>query len=437
MGSEDVSLEFSKEDDMQKTVYYFKSSKYRYETKSKEVYKKEDKFTIFPYFYNKRFGEVRPTFGEIKSITFEGFNQKFPLSGFRKSIKDGGGYGVTGQLKPLFKAIQDNLEISGIIISKKDKTKLNKDVLTLNYGDLETIRKPINSVLGDAREKSKVLANNFLANHFPSKIEELTTKYQKGTINRVIIEHSDLEKKLAPEDKEALHSLFEKLSFSDKEFFERQEFLTTKTKLEKKFIEDVLSEFKRKLSLKRIGEEKWQEFFKSNGWIFSQLFAYPAVLFNDKAYVGGTNVFNKEGKIADFLYKNDFSGNLAFIEIKTDKTPIMSKRPYRGTTVFSISSQLSGGINQVLDQKANFEREFYALKHKSSEEFTTRNSKCFVIIGTQTSLSNEQKESFELFRHSCKDVEIVTFDELLSKIKAMFELLGLNEDDSKTKIQKD
>jgi len=426
-----VKQEVVKSDDDEKTVYHFKSSEYNYETKTKEVYKKEDRFAVYPYYYHKRSGEIRSTFGEIKSITFKGFNHKFPSAGFRKGVSDGGGYGITSQLKPLFKAIQNCLDINELIISKKDKTKLTQKKLFLNYKDLETIRKPINSVLGTAREENKVLANNFLASHFPSRVEKLVVEYQKGTLNRIITEYLNLEKKLSPDDKYALQSLFEKLSLTDKDFFERKEFLATKTKLEKKFVEDVLAEFKRKLSLKKVGEERWQEFFKTNGWIFSQLFAYPAVLFNDKAYVGGTTLFNKEGKIADFLYKNEFSGNVAFIEIKTNKTLLISKKPYRGTTVFSVSSHLSGAINQVLDQKANFEREFYALKHKSSEEFTTRNSKCFVIIGSQAMLSKEQTESFELFRHSCKDVEIVTFDELLLKIQAMFKLFGLNEDKTK------
>ena len=77
-------------------------------------------------------------------------------------------------------------------------------------------------------------------------------------------------------------------------------------------IEEVISEFNKLLNSKRRNEEKWQEFFRKNNWIFSQVFAYPTVLFEDKAYVGGNRIDNNNAKIADFLYQNKrrlFSGS--------------------------------------------------------------------------------------------------------------------------------
>jgi hypothetical protein len=120
--------------------------------------------------------------------------------------------------------------------------------------------------------------------------------------------------------------------------------------------------------------------------------------------------------------KNNLSDNVTFLEIKTHKTDLLSSKAYRGTDVFSISEELSGCVNQVLNQRDNFQKEFDHLKRKSKENFETINSKCIVIIGKLDTISPEQKHSFELFRNNCRDVDIITFDELLFKIQNILAL---------------
>ena len=77
----------------------------------------------------------------------------------------------------------------------------------------------------------------------------------------------------------------------------------------------------------------------------------------------------------DFLIKNSLSDNVSFLEIKTHKTKLVENSSYRGEDVYSISKDLSGSTAQVLNQRDNFQKEFYALKAKSRKNgnFETNN----------------------------------------------------------------
>ena len=180
------------------------------------------------------------------------------------------------------------------------------------------------------------------------------------------------------------------------------------------------------MSIKNDGdtlEKKWQEFLKDNSWIFSYIFAQPVILFKSEAYVGGKTMDNKNGKLNDFLIKNSLSDNVSFLEIKTHRTNIIDKNAYRGEEVYSATKELTGGIAQVLNQRDNFQKEFYAAKGKNKESFETFNSKCVLLIGSVKSLTETQRYSFELFRSNSRDVEILTFDELQKKIESLQKLM--------------
>ncbi len=172
-------------------------------------------------------------------------------------------------------------------------------------------------------------------------------------------------------------------------------------------------------------EKKWQSFIRDNSWIFSSIFAQPVIFFRKEAYVGGKTLDNTNGKLNDFLLKSSLSDNFSFLEIKTHLTDILESRPYRGDEVFGATKELTGSMTQVLNQRDNFQKEFYQLKGKSSgEKFETLNSKCVVLIGSLKTLTNKQKYSFELLRSNSRDVEILTFDELKLKIQSLQDIIG-------------
>jgi hypothetical protein len=286
----------------------------------------------------------------------------------------------------------------------------------------------VDSIIKETGEKSRTLINNFFAKYFPSKFKIRKTKYIGGTINRFATEFDAFEKNLSVDDKRVILNLLQKLSTAKREIFERQEWILTKDKIDYKFIEDVLDRFKGLLALKNINEKKWHDFFKDNPFIFSQLFAFPTVLFKDKAYVGGKTIEDESGKIVDFLYANRLTRNSVLIEIKTHTTKLLNKRPYRGSDVFNMAKNLSGAINQVLDQKETYCKKFDAIR-RSEDDVTSFNPRCIIIIGRVKSLNKRQLKAFELIRSSLKDIEIIAFDELYVRIKAILNIF--KKDDSK------
>lgn len=164
-------------------------------------------------------------------------------------------------------------------------------------------------------------------------------------------------------------------------------------------------------------EEFWQRFFKKHPWVISQVFSYPVVLFKDKAYIGGKSISNKGGNIIDFLYKNKLTDNLILVEIKAPTTKLLSKE-YRDN-IYSVSTDLSGSVNQILNYKDGFQKEYNQLASKTSSASELFNPKCLLIVGNQKKeiISKYLRRSFELYRSEMKSVEIVTFDELFEKVK--------------------
>ena len=171
-------------------------------------------------------------------------------------------------------------------------------------------------------------------------------------------------------------------------------------------------------------EEDWHDIFRSNQWILSQMFSCPYTIFEDKAYMGGKGLDNRGGNICDFIYQNKLTQNIALIEIKTPCTELLGKQ-YRGS--FSLSADMSGAVNQILNYKDKLAKDYYASCHNSSSEFEILNPKCLVIIGRVNGLTQDRKNTFENYRNSLSNVTIIAFDELRTRISDMLQLF--NSDD--------
>ena len=168
-------------------------------------------------------------------------------------------------------------------------------------------------------------------------------------------------------------------------------------------------------------EEFWQTIFEENQWILSQIFSCPCTIFEDKAYVGGKGLSNTGGNVCDFIYQNNLTQNIALIEIKTPCTSLFGPQ-YRGT--YSLSADMSGAINQILNYKDKLSKEYYANCHNSSAYFEVLSPKCFLIIGKVDGLDRTQIAALENYRNSLSNVTIITFDELIQRTKDMLALFS-------------
>jgi len=172
-------------------------------------------------------------------------------------------------------------------------------------------------------------------------------------------------------------------------------------------------------------EEFWQITISSFSWIISQLFSTPVIIYEEKAYCGGKFVDNKGGNLVDFLYKSNLTSSVALIEIKTPCTALVGNA-YRQT--FSMSDELSGAVGQILNYKHSIQKHYIGLiaENKNSEPFEVINPKSLLIVGCLTQQFENAKDkldAFELYRQNLKDVTIVTYDELIEKVKILKYLL--------------
>jgi hypothetical protein len=195
--------------------------------------------------------------------------------------------------------------------------------------------------------------------------------------------------------------------------------------------EDFFEEEKIRLQISK-DESLWQNFFELNTWIFGFGLQYiiniPLEAKKLEQVVEGFDVINR-GKRADALMKSKgIINSLCFAEIKTHKTKLLNA-PYR-PSVFPPSNELSGGIAQVqktiqssIENLINKINPTDSDGNPTGEEIFLYRPKSFLLVGnlnefiTEFGVNKEKYSSFELYRRSIKDIEIITFDELLERAK--------------------
>lgn len=177
-------------------------------------------------------------------------------------------------------------------------------------------------------------------------------------------------------------------------------------------------------------EEFWQaEILETYPWIISQIFSTPCTLFHSKTFIGGTSISHQGGNVVDFVYQNKLTKNLAIVEIKKPSTRLLGAR-YRGQS-YSLSSDLSGAVSQVLSYRHSLMTKLSQLKMDSpGRDFEAFNPPCIVIIGSTSEFDAHKLEtraiaiaSFENFRNALNGVTVITFDELLQKVDDLIAIL--------------
>ncbi len=88
---------------------------------------------------------------------------------------------------------------------------------------------------------------------------------------------------------------------------------------------------------------------------------------------------------------------------------------------------MAGSVTQVLNYRHELVQNLNKLTEGTDVRLNAFNPKCAVIIGNAEAELKDQtaRRSFELFRASLKDVEVVTYDELFRKVEILAELFSL------------
>lgn len=379
--------------------------------KTKEIFYQEKRFIFYPYVVNRIDGSVKAK--RIKSLEFLGWDS---IASIPDDFKTENKYGLRKlRAKILFNVLYSKFrDIGDFTIGINIKNSFKHNHIDLNWADIRSILNEINKEKNSYDREKASLVNKQLSKINTNLV--LAPRYlPAGDLERFLNKYNSFEK-INSNDLNALSAVLDLVPPSV--INTTSNFINSKEQINRVFIEDVIHKFEKLMTSIKDNEKKWQSFFAEHAWVLSHLFSYEVILKEKEAYVGGKTIGNDDGRIVDFLFENGFRDNYALLEIKTHKKELLKKVPYRKPNAFAMSDDLSGGISQCLDQKDVFIKE-NGVKNPSFDP------QCILLIGRKTNLGENQKKCFELIRANQKAVAIVTFDEVLEKLKGLLKVLKL------------
>ena len=372
----------------------------------RRLHKNKSIIEIYPFGYSRNRGL---SLKKIKTITLEGWEifEKIP-----RKLKSGNTINLnSSHLKPLSNFLYKKFPtVESLKITRLGKTRFSSKTITFNWNDLNETLLNISKETETYKERKQTALQNSLAK-ITSKITARKTKLDKDEIAHYLSFYDD--PTISEDDANAILAL---VSAAPTTISVTQNYLETKDKINIAYLEDVIKKFETLLKATNENEKQWQDFFANHGWILANLFPFQVILFDKEAYVGGKTIHNSEGRLVDFLFQNGFKDNYALLEIKTHNTELLKSKAYRLPNAFSLHESFSGAISQCLDQKNTFLTNL-------GKEYSVLDPRVILLIGLKSKLSKAQSACFELCRSNLKNIEIVTFDELLDKVKGLRKIL--------------
>lgn len=343
--------------------------------------------------------------------------QLLPL-GFIKDIRYG--LGLTKEYHPIISAIQGHTEHNCLAIDEKKTGDCDYECFYLNFNDYDEMRRCCNRITDRARKVARITKAAATYNHIAYRLgaEQKPLPTDNDAISKM------LRIKITDTDKQVAMSMVAE----DKSVVKQTDSVTLaklKSNIELVSLERLIGSYEDLLS-KRTKEDAWQQLFNQNPFILSLAFGYPAIKISDQASVGGKRLTGSGEKITDYLIKNGITNNLAIIEIKKPSSALLNKTAYRGS-VYCASTELTGSVTQVLDQCYQLQQNIAMIKSNNRiydiESYAVH---CILVIGEMPA-NEDKKKSFEIYRRNSKNVQIITFDELLLKLKQLHEFLSNND----------
>lgn len=337
------------------------------------------------------------------------------------------GLGLHWSIRQIFEVIEGDLDgIVGVVLCDDPELSFTGGVVRFPKKFFDQVRRAINRAHAAAldfanEDKLAYLRGEILRKVLPA--EEVKGDYRLGLTELRELVSNALYSPGVPRSKRAnemaavrtVRSVAKKIATENPaELYELTETIELVT------LDALIEKFVVKLG-KKLTENHWQKFLIGNHFILRAAFALPMTVFGEQVSVGGTG-FRGGGKIADFVVRSGLMGNVSIIEIKKPSTQLLMKDKYRGK-VFAPSSELSGSIVQVSDQRFRLQQEIN--NKKASDEIHDVYAyavSCLVIAG-KTPDTEPTRKSFEMFRSSLNGVTVVTFDELLEKLKFVRDVL--------------
>jgi len=419
----------------------------RYRTKLLEINGQHQFLTIYPIStFGDRSDFLKPKYGQIERITLDdtdiisgiGWDATSTPEDVRDVLENlpstftkdyAYGLGLAKPYRFIIDAVESLSDCSEIVITDKHASGPTQDgdgIFYISTQDFEQARVELNKIDRHAQSAVRAVkwtaAHNILAERLGAPKQE--PKTGRHPYRKLFTAVAEGKQELSEEDQNAVIGA---LTSHAADIAEDQPEKLAKLRgdIELVTLEALITRYEEMLG-ENLVEGRWQDFFNENPFILNMAFGYPVIKVRDQASVGGRKLSGDGEKITDFLVKNSLTNNTAIFEIKTPQTPILNKTTFRDG-VYTPSADLSGSINQALDQKYQFQKQIAQIKDNTRlydiESYAVH---CCLVIGKAPD-GDDRKKSFELFRRNSKDVEIVTFDELLEKLKQLSAFLRAAE----------
>ncbi len=356
----------------------------------------------------------------IKKIEFFGFKSQpvgFALyqsgGGFnRRLINKVGGDHFLGFLKDRYKK---EIKLSvfalgrGATQFKVQKRAVTISVSTINFAEI------LKDLGNEIKEKREKLIQKKLSAFFPKQFIDPDLGEKSTNEKLVNINLNNLKEA----DHEAVGNFIKKYISLNSDNDQVLKILQTDLVIQgrKQTLDKVIKKFVKHLVDGKFSEKDWQKFLHEEVFFF--ISNYLESIREANVNFGKTDDGEKK---PDFVWI-DIYGFLDVFEIKTPQTDILAKRIDTSHNNYYFSSDASKAIAQIekyiLFLEKNVENFETYLSKQTKIPFSVLKPKAFLIIGNSKEFETNpaKKKDFRVLRRLFKNIEFITFDELLDNLR--------------------
>ncbi|AZU14303.1 hypothetical protein AC611_16810 [Xanthomonas phaseoli pv. phaseoli] len=394
----------------------------------------EDDIVMYPVNVNPTKADfLKPKYDQINQIVLDGCGPNFPLPedrysfdelleslpvGFsRKAIY---GLGLKWEYRLIPAELAKVAGINTINMSPGNHAVMDSGSYELGYARFDALRRGLDGITRRAQqsaldERICVTHNELLSSIDATLYPVRQPRVKAGTIVKIVQAQGDGSTRNASDRKAIVSAAQKDLERSAKE--ELDTVLALAQSIERVALKELTERLEKMLTGNH-QEAAWQTFFNNNAFILGLAFAYPVYLLQDQAFIGNISLKGDGHSIVDFLLAQRCSGNIALIEIKHPQTKLLEKNNYRGS-IKAPHRQLTGALTQVLHQRYTLMTTFGSKLSDPGLVGTDVAAVHCIVIAGRSPETPEDRRSLELFRNAAKDVLVITYDELLEKLKQL------------------
>jgi hypothetical protein len=350
----------------------------------------------------------------------EQLNHRLPFGSF---VTYENAFGLVSELDEVCRVLASTFHKGTLIVAAKGKSHIGNDAVVVSASDLDALRRTMNRIDRRKRDGVRRTKQNAVFNELLTKLDpERFVPLNPAAIRLVEVDVATARRVTPLERRATLAAVATvRASLPALAANSASALLELRSEIERVTLAEMIARYEDLLAAE-LPENRWQAFFQNNLFVLSLVFARPVRLLQSLFHAQGSSLDGSGAQVGDFLLRESGQG-LAIVEIKKPATELIRSRPYRNTQVYGPSDELGGAITQTLFQQSLIRANWLVHQGNAAlKESKPDVIKCVVVAGRMPT-EGPQRRSFEVFRNACKDVDVITFDELLGKLRLLLQHL--------------